>query len=299
MSQPQKTNMNVAECKNPFCLGPIELQAQFFGREAETRNALSFLHHGQCVSVVGPAKIGKTSFLFHAAHPRVRAKRRRAQERVFVYLDSHSLANLEEGECYVYIREETIRQIKSDVAVDKDVGVRLEKLVLQAGSHTAYFGLCTLLQSTGDLGLKLTIALDHLGVLNQNRLLGEMFFYALRSLHTNYEVAYLAASRSPIDRLERICPDGPSSPFFNIFQPISIGLLTDEESRQMVAALPGMANATFPESVVDCILDLGHNEPDRLQRAGYSAFEIWQENQQEWLKKHCKEIRRRFDKIKT
>jgi KaiC/GvpD/RAD55 family RecA-like ATPase len=295
----EKTDMSAAECKNPFCLEPIQLQAQFFGRESETRNTLNFMHNGQCVSVVGPARIGKTSFLFHVAHPHVRAIRKRAEEQVFVHLDSHALANLEEGECYVYIREETIRQIKSEVAVDKGIGVQLEKLVRQAGSQTAYFGLRTLLQSARELDLKLVIVLDHLDVLNQNRHLREVFFSALRSLHTNYAIAYLVASRSPIDRLERICPDGPGSPFFNIFQQISIGLLTDEESRQMVAALPGMANATFPESVVDCILEMGRNEPHRLQRAGYSAFEIWQENQQEWLEKHCKEIRRRFDKIKT
>jgi hypothetical protein len=299
MSQPQKTNMNVAECKNPFCLGPIELQAQFFGREAETRNTLNFLHNGQCVSVVGPARIGKTSFLCHVAHPHVRAKRRQAEEHVFVHLDGLSMAGFSERVCYLYIREEVIRQIKRQVAVGRDIGVQLEELVQQTGSQTAYFGLRTLLRSARELGLKLVIVLDHLDVLNQNRSLREVFFSALRSLHTSYAIAYLMASRSPIDRLERICPDGPGSPFFNIFQQISIGLLTDEESRQMVAALPGMANATFPESVVDCILDLGHNEPDRLQRAGYSAFEIWQENQQEWLKKHCKEIRRRFDEIKT
>lgn len=285
--------MNVIECKNPFCLDPIKLQARFFGREAETRNALGLLHHGQCVSVWGPARIGKTSFLFHVAHPHVRAKQKKAEERVFIHLDSYSLANLDEGACYLTVREEAIRQIKRDVAVDKDVGVQLEKLVRQAGSHTAYFGLRTLLQSAGDLGLKLTLVLDHLGVLNQNRHLGEMFFSALRSLHTSYQVAYLAASRSPMDKLERICPDGAGSPFFNIFQEIPIGLLDDEESRQLVDSLLSLVNVTFPEPVIDCIIELGHNEPYRLQRAGYIAFRMWQENRQNLLKEHCEEIKRR------
>jgi hypothetical protein len=295
MSQPQKTNMNVTECNNPFCLGPIELQAQFFGREAETRSALNFLHHGQCVSVWGPASIGKTSFLFHVVHPHVCARQRRAEDRISVHLDSHSLADLDEGACYLYVREEAIRQIKGDVAVDKDVGVQLEKLVRQAGSHTAYFGLRTLLQSAGDLGLKLIIALDHLDVLNQNRFLGEMFFSALRSLHTSYEVAYLAASRSPMDKLERICPDGAGSPFFNIFHQIRISSLTDEDSRQLMDSLLNLANVTFPEPVIDCILGLGRNEPYRLQRAGYVAFQIWQENRQSLPRDHCEEIRQRFD----
>lgn len=289
--------MTVTECKNPFCLEPVTLQAQFFGRRTETQNTLDFLHHGQCVSIVGSARIGKTSFLFHVAHPHVRARQKRAEGRIFVYLDSYSLADLDEGECYVYIREATIRQIKSKVTLDEDTGSQLEKLVRQAGSQTAYFGLRTLLQGARDMGLKLAIVLDHLGALNQNHRLDQVFYSALRSLHTNYAVAYLVASRSPIDKLEQICPNGPGSPFFNIFQQISVGLLTDEESRHMVVTLPSLANATFPESVIDCILDLGNNEPHRLQQAGYIAFEVWRENQQGLSKEHCKEIRRRFSEM--
>jgi KaiC/GvpD/RAD55 family RecA-like ATPase len=299
MSQPQKANMNVAECKNPFCLGPVESQAQFFGREAEARNALNFLHNGQCVSVVGPARIGKTSFLFHVADPHVRAKRRRAEEHVFVHLDGHSMAGLSERVCYLYIREEATGQIKRRVALDRDIGVQSEELVRQTGSQTAYFGLRTLLQSARELGLKLVLVLDHLDVLNQNRNLREVFFSALRSLHTNYAIAYLVASRSPIDELEWICPDGPGSPFFNIFQPISIGLLTDEESRQLVATLPDLGGARFPESVIDCIVELGSNQPHRLQQAGHIAFQVWQENQQGLLKEHGEEIRRRFGETRS
>ena len=290
-------NMTMVECKNPFCLEPVTLQAQFFGRRTETGNTLNFLHHGQCVSVVGPTKVGKTSFLFHVAHPHVRARQKRAEGQIFVYLDSHSLADLDEGGCYVYIREEIIHQIKNKVTLDEDTGSQLEKLVRQAGSQTAYFGLRTLLQGARDMGLKLAIALDHLDVLNQNHRLGEVFFSALRSLHTNYAIAYLVASRSSVDRLERICPDGPGSPFFNIFQQISIGLLTDEESRQMVDTLPSLANATFPRFVVNCIFDLGNNEPHKLQHAGHIAFEVWRENQDNLLEEHCEEIRRRFSEM--
>jgi hypothetical protein len=286
--------MSAADCKNPFCLEPVRLVAQFFGRGREIQRALSFLHRGQCVSIVGPARVGKTSFLFHVAHPLVRARQGLAEEHVFVYLDGHSLADLEEGACYLHIREEAIRQIKRTLALEKDVGIRLERAVREASGQTAYFGLRTLFQGSRAVGLRLALALDHLEMLNQNLLLGQVFFSGLRSLHTNYDVAYLVASRSPVDRLERICPDGPGSPFFNIFQPISIGPFTDDESHQLVVTMANLVGATFPEFIVDSILELGHNEPHRLQRAGYLAFQIWQENQRNLLKEHCEEIRRRF-----
>ncbi len=291
--------MSRAYPKNPFCLEPIRLPSQFFGRRREIQRTLSFLHRLQCVSIVGPARIGKTSFLSHVAHPHVRAERKLAEEHVFVHLNSHSLADLSEGECYLHIREEALRQIKGTVALDKDVGIRLEKRVREDGSQTAYFGLRTLCRSAGALGLKLVMVLDNLDVLNQNHLLGEDFFSALRSLHTNYKVAYLVASQSPIDKLERICPDGSGSPFFNIFQQIPIGPFTNEESRRLVVTLLNLAGAKFPELVIDCILELGHNEPHRLQRAGYLAFQMWQENQEDLLKGQCEGIRRRFEEIVT
>jgi hypothetical protein len=297
MSQPQKANMNVVECKNPFCLEPITLQTQFFGRSKQTRQALNSLHHGQCVSVVGPERIGKTSFLFHVAHPHVRGRRRLAEEQIFVYVDSSSMADLGEAECYLHIREETIRQIKSQVTVEREVGIRLEELVRQAGSQTAHFGLRTLLRSTRQLGLKLVIALDHLDVLNQNRHLQEAFFSGLRSLHNTDALTYIVASRSRIDRLRRICPNGLGSPFFNIFHQISISLFQNDDSRQLVDNLLNLAGARFPDSVKDCILDLGRNEPHRLQRAGYIAFQVWQENQQALREEHCEEVRRRFSKM--
>jgi len=290
-------NSGIGEYQNPFCLNSIRLQAQFFGRGKESGQALSFLHHGQCVSIVGPKKIGKTSFLFHVAHPHVRARRKQAEERAFVYLDGCSLADLEEAECYLYIREETIRQIKSEVALDREVGARLEELVRQAGSQTAYFGLRTLLRSTRQLGLKLVIALDHLDVLNQNRHLQEAFFSGLRSLHNSYALTYIVASRSRIDRLRRICPDGLGSPFFNIFHQICIGPFEDDDSRQLIDTLLNLAGVTFHDSVKRCILHLGRNEPHRLQRAGQIAFQIWQADQQITREEHCAKIRQRFDEL--
>jgi hypothetical protein len=297
MSQPQKTNMNVVECKNPFCLEPVTLQTQFFGRSKQTRQALDFLHHGQCVSVVGPEKIGKTSFLFHLAHPHVRARRGLAEEWTFVYVDTSPMADLGEAECYLHIHGEAIRQIQSQVTGGTEVGVGLEKLVRQAGSQTAYSGLQTLLRGARRLGLKLVITLDHLDALDRNRLLSPVFSSALRSFHNSRAVAFLVASRSPIDRLERICPDGPGSPFFNIFHQIPISLFANDDSRQLVDNLLNLAGARFPDSVKDCILDLGRNEPHRLQRAGDIAFQVWQADQQITREEHCVKIRQRFDEL--
>ena len=114
--------MRLFDLHNPFNLEPIIASDQFFGREKETRRVLGFLQEGQSVSVVGPAKIGKTSFIFHIMHPAVRELHRLATEHVFVYLDSRLLADCDQGECYLAILKETIHQVKNSVTTDKAIG---------------------------------------------------------------------------------------------------------------------------------------------------------------------------------
>ncbi len=57
---------------NPFFhRRPIRDPAYFFGRQRETRLLLDMVGNAQSVSVLGQRRIGKTSFLLHAANPLV------------------------------------------------------------------------------------------------------------------------------------------------------------------------------------------------------------------------------------
>jgi len=229
------------------------------------------------------------------AHPHVRAKRGLAEKQAFAYIDCRSLINLDQGECYKHIQGEIIQQVKNMAAVDKAVGARLEKAVQEGGWEIApFFSLDTLLQVSEANGLRLIISLDNFEILAYSSCLKDCFFSALRSFPITHQMAYLVASRHPLDELERI--RGPeASPFFNIFQPITLGPFTSEESRRLVIALLERAAARFPEFVIDSILELGNREPYNLQRAGYAAFELWQENGKDLQMEHCEEIRQRFE----
>lgn len=284
--------------KNPFCLEPITLQAQFFGREKETRRVLGFLHQGQSVSIFGPAQIGKTSLLFHIIHPYVREKQGLAKEQVFAYLDSHSLIGLDPDECNLRIREEVIHQIKNAESVDKAVGIELEQAVrrVSASGGTGYFGLNTLFRGAKYSNLKLVIILDHFEILARSPRVDGDFFSALRALAMSYEVAYLVASRSELYVFEQIRPE-VASPFFNFFYSVPLEGFTPEKSRELVVEMLKYVHVEFPEWAVNCILELGNNEPARLQRAGHVAFRIWQENQGDLRVEHCKEIRQQFERF--
>jgi hypothetical protein len=286
-----------ADLQNPFCLEPIRLEAQFFGREQEIRRVLRFLHKEQSVSIVGPAGLGKTSFLLHVARPSVRAKEKLAEDQVFVYFDCDLLAEFEQGECYLYIREGAIRQIKSMESVDKAVGTELERAVRKAGLQTAYFGLRTMFQVAQENDLRLVVVLDNFESLARNTLLDWSFYSSLRGLPNNYRMAYLVASQLSMYELEHIRIE--ASPFFNIFVTVPLDQLNPAESSELVCTSLRRVPVEFPDFVIGHILDLGGNRPDRLQRAGYVAFQLWQENGGSLRSTHCREISRRVERCEV
>jgi hypothetical protein len=284
--------MDITDLRNPFCLGSIEGPDQFFGRERETRRALSFLHQGQSVSVVEPAKTGKTSFLLHAAHPDVRARHGLTKEHVFVYVDSRLLADCDQDQCFLLISEETIRQVKDALPDGEGIGTKLESAFREASLQTISHGFQALFRTARVGALKLVLLLDDFESLTENSRLQDNFFSLLRWLHTNYQVAYLVASRSPLDVLERIPPS--NSPFFNIFQTIPLESLTPEESHRLIITQLDQASVDLPPLAVNCILELGDNRPYRLQRAGHIAFQLWQESGGTLQVEHCEIIREQF-----
>ena len=282
-----------ADLQNPFCLKPVESEAQFFGREQEIRRALRFLHQEQSVSIVGSAGIGKTSFLLHVARPLVRAKQKLAEEQVFVYFDCDLLAECEQGECYLRIREGAIQQIKNMESLDKAVGTELEKAVHKASLQTAYFALRTMFQVAQENDLHLVVLLDNFESLARNSLLDWSFFSSLRGLPDRYPMAYLVASQLSMYELEQVRSE--ASPFFNIFVAVPFDQLDSAESSKLVCTLLKRVPVEFPDSVIGHILDLGGNRPDRLQWAGYVAFRLWQANGGSLCDEHCGEISRQFE----
>lgn len=280
--------------RNPFCLGPITQREQFFGRQKEVRSTLSLLNQMQCVSVIGPKGIGKTSFLNYLAHPFTRSTCGLAEEHVFVLLDGRRLAGRQPGECFLHMREEAIRQIKSTPSLSPDVGKRLEQQTRAIGGGTEFFGLRTLCSAAGGEGVKLVLALDHFDPLAYS--MQEEFFNSLRSLASSYPVAYIVLSLVAMHELEQALY--PGSPFFNIFHTVQLGSLASEESRELVVTVMGRAGVHFSEPVIELIIELGQNLPHQLQRAGYVSFELWREKGGSLCEDDCDEIRRRFQQFR-
>src|SRR4030042_3902122 len=81
------------EYPNPYVSrGPVQAAEMFFGRRNELREIADFLGGDQSVSLVGPPKIGKTSFLFHLMRPPIAEQLGIRAGRLICYLNCEGLS---------------------------------------------------------------------------------------------------------------------------------------------------------------------------------------------------------------
>jgi DNA-binding winged helix-turn-helix (wHTH) protein len=257
--------------QNPFFhRGPIRQSDHFFNRQREIGQALGLLRNLQNVALVGQRRIGKTSLLFHLANPTIhRDHGLTPTEYLFVHLDGEALTELNDGLIRAVMAEEV-------VATLEEAGHQRPDLVLPEGP-IEFRTFRQMVRRLTQRGLKLILCLDEFEGFGANPHLGPSFFSSLRSLSGQLDVAFVTASRTPIHTLAYAQPETLSSPFFNTFAPLHLGLFSDEEARRLVETLASRAGAAFSPDLVDLIVELAGPHPLLLQIAGFHTFETWQQ----------------------
>jgi DNA-binding winged helix-turn-helix (wHTH) protein len=248
--------------ENPFFnRGAIQDPEYFYDRRRETRRALRMLSKRQCVSVVGPRKIGKTSLLFHLCRPEVMQEHGLDPARyVMVYVNCEDLGHLGREELYALLLGEISDQVARhgctvDVPERPITHLEFERAV------GAVF----------EQGLNLILLFDEFELLSENPSLGGAFFSSLRALPTRYGLAYITSSRRP---LLGLLQSEDYSPFFNIFVPLKLGLFDEASSREVIEASLAKAQVSLPAATIQNVLAFGGRHPFFLQVAGYWALEL-------------------------
>jgi hypothetical protein len=114
--------------------------------------------------------------------------------------------------------------------------------------------------------------LDEFELLAANRHLSPYFFARLRGLTTKYELAYLTASQRPLFAItaeEEIL----SSPFFNIFVTLSLGLFSQAEAKSLFKKRLEHRKTQFSDHLIEYLLYLVGPNPFFLHIAGYHAYQ--------------------------
>jgi hypothetical protein len=239
---------------NPFYhRGPVSDPEFFFGRKRELSFVFDLLRKGQSVAVSGPRRIGKTSLLMHLRNPSVASAHACPPEEVdFLLLDGGTLDGLGEDDFYG--------------AIDRSLG--------GGSAAVSYSEFLEHIRSGFSGGRRsLVILLDEFELVAANPRFGSALFNRLRGLAAQYPVRFVTASKNPLWKLSRTNPETLSSPFFNFFAPVTLGLLEEDEAREMLARLSAKAGRPFAERALAPILSLSGAHPLFLQVAGYRAFE--------------------------
>ena len=248
---------------NPFFhRGAIRHAEDFIGREAESNQILGLLRNGQSVSLIGPRRIGKSSLLLHLSNPAVRARfNLNRPESLFVLLDCQELAGSPPEEVYELFLYGLL-----------DAAVQANLTIDNAAQPGTYRALDRALQQVYQQGTSVVILLDEFELLAANRHLTPYFFARLRGLTTKYGLAFLTASQRPLFEItaeEAVL----SSPFFNIFVTLPLGMFNEAEARGLIENRLSRTTVSFPEELTRYLLRLVGFHPLFIHIGGYHTVQ--------------------------
>lgn len=260
----------LAFVRNPFFhRHRITDLAYFYGRQQELGHLCGALLTGQCRAVVGERKIGKSSLLTSLTTPSIRRRFGLEAERyLFAYLDLEGMVSASRSEFW----QEVLEQYSS--------GLREEELRLLFHStaretEVRFMRIRRLLRQAGDAGYRPVLILDEFEALAQNPDFGPDFYGELRSLAGEVGVVYITASRRSLYELTYRHSGTLSSPFFNIFIELPLGLMTEEEVQALLEGISrlGGSPGLGPEEV-RLALEWAGPHPFFAQVAGYHLWEL-------------------------
>ena len=262
--------MDVKRLRNPFFSRQRIIDpACFHGRYREIEALYSAIATHQCRSVVGERKLGKSSLLTALTQTETMERFGLDPRRVlFLYIDLEGMASARREDFWIELLERLIGTLSPG-----DLRDQAERLL--GGGEVRFTTLRRLLRRVRDANLDLVLALDEFEGLARNPGFTPDFYGELRSLAGEMGVVYLTGSKRGLYDLTYHDSATLSSPFFNIFSELLLGLMPDDEAWGLLAELSKRGQGPgFCEEEVDLGLELAGPHPFFLQIAGFHLYEM-------------------------
>lgn len=206
--------------QNPYQVSrPITDPDDLFGRKTEFDLIYQMLLSGESVNIMGPRRIGKSSFLRMlpqlSIQQRVLDKPVFDEQTMFVFVDMESQKTATPLQFFTRLVKQFNQNglnITTEVHSYDDFEASLEQLTL---NHK-----------------RLIILLDEFDCVAQNKEFDVLFYDMLRYYQQQYAILYAVASSK---RVKELCKSPvASSPFFNIFRFLRLGLLTEDAANDLI-----------------------------------------------------------------
>jgi tRNA A-37 threonylcarbamoyl transferase component Bud32 len=254
--------------RNPFFnRHRITDPAYFFGRQRELERLYSAIATHQCDSLVGDRKLGKSSLLTRLSHaPTLQSFGLDPAVYVFVYFDLESMASARRDDFWLELLDTIASQLPPG-----DLARALRQQI--DGGEIRFMMVRRALRRLRDTGLEVVLMLDEFESLARNAQFDPDFYGELRSLAGELGLVILTASKRSLYDLTYENSSTLSSPFFNIFSEMPIGLMTLEDARRILIGLSGQSGSPFCAEEVDWALDLSGPHPFFTQVIGSHLFE--------------------------
>lgn len=262
--------MEVKRLRNPFFSRQrITDPNSFYGRQHEMEDLYGAIVTHQCRSVVGERKLGKSSLLTAIALPANMAPYGLdPAQTLFLYLDLEGMSSARREDFWIELLDRLSAALRPG-----DLRDGVERML--DGRELRFTTVRRLLRRVRDAGLDLVLTMDEFEGLARNPAFEPDFYGELRSLAGELGIVYITASKRGLYELTYQHSETLSSPFFNIFSELTLGLMPQEQARGLLAQLslegtgPG-----FCEEEVDLGLELAGPHPFFLQIAGFHLYEL-------------------------
>jgi tRNA A-37 threonylcarbamoyl transferase component Bud32 len=264
--------MDMKRVRNPFFSRQRITEPDcFYGREREIESVYSAIITRQCRSIVGERKLGKSSLLTAVAQPATMERYGLEPGRtLFLYIDLEGMASARREDFWIELLDRISVVLPPDADELRD---RAERL-LDAG-ELRFTTVRRLLRRIRDTNLEMVLAMDEFEGMASNSNFESDFYGELRSLAGELGTVYLTASKRGLYDLTYHHTDTLSSPFFNIFSEITLGLMPEDEARSLLAELSHKGHGPgFCEEEIELGLELAGPHPFFLQIAGFHLYEL-------------------------
>ncbi len=255
--------------RNPFFnRHRITDPAYFCGRRGELEQLYSAIMTGQCRSIVGERKVGKSSLLSYLPNPDAQRRFGLDPERtLFAYLDVEGMGSATRSEFW----QEVLDQLYAGL---REAELRGALRAAIQEPELRFMRVRRTLRSLRDAGYRIVLALDEFESLAQSQHFEVDFYGELRSLAGEVGVVYLTASKRSLYELTYRHSTTLSSPFFNIFSELPLGLLPETEAEELLQRLSRLGGqAGFAPADVARALEWAGPHPFFAQLAGYHLWE--------------------------